>query len=113
MVTAPRGLLRRNRTETIDGTIVNLSITGAGMVVDASSDTQPIRQLTAGLVVELVVEERVGRVSIRYANHDDDGIHIGVTFVDIPPQLQEILDQCGATSRGVSGDLEARWNRSL
>lgn len=113
VVTSQRGVLRRNRTETIDGIIVNLSITGAGMVVHASSEAQTTQQLTAGLPVELAVEGQVGRVSIRYANHDDAGSQIGLTFVEIPPDLQEILDHCGATSRGVSGDLEARWNRSL
>ena len=105
---------RRRRVERfrVPGMIVDVSPSGAGVVIPAAS-LLPAGSLRIRRLTTLLVGDLQARASVRYRTDEEHGVHLGLQFEAISTELQEQLHAAVAARKGTDPDLEIEmWNHA-
>jgi hypothetical protein len=99
-----RAALFGQKTDVIDGQLMQVSVTGALVVTP-----HPIRGVGVGSVIDLLIRGRKSTATVRRIDAHHDMVLYGLELGRIDAWLQALIDRAANDARG---DLEAAWLRT-
>ncbi len=100
------GRVRRRKVEYIDVILADVSVAGAAVFGPADS---PLGSVVGGTVIELLVHDHPGSARVRHTRRQDRWVFLGVEFVDLSPELEEVVYAVVERIRDQDGSLPATW----
>ncbi|MEM9563105.1 MAG: PilZ domain-containing protein [Actinomycetota bacterium] len=97
---------RRRKVEDLDVIVSDISVAGAAIFGPADS---PLGSVVGGSVIELLIHDHKGSVRVRHTRRRDRWVFLGVEFLDLSPELEEVLYAAVGHIRDHDGTLPTTW----
>lgn len=104
------GMLKRTKTLVEDVTLVDLSVTGAGVEVQAG---QMADHLELGRNVNLILGEDAALVTIRQMRTASGPVILGVEFVAVSPGFRLQIYEVVNSARDADGVMASYWESAI
>ena len=100
-------VLPRRPVKAVDVEVADLSVTGAALLGRAGS---PLAELSSGQSLELRFGGEIGVIRVRHVAMAPALVMVGIEFVDLSPELTDIVHRLVEAFRGEQQALAAYWS---
>lgn len=100
-------VLPRRPVKAVDVEVADLSVSGAALLGRSGS---PLAELISGQTVEFRFGGETGAIRIRHVALAPALVMVGVEFVDLSPELSDIVHRLVEAFRGEQKALAAYWS---